>query len=605
MEKGKLGRRGWLILELLLIVSFAGLLVLLVMDRAAQLHQIFGPYVGCDTCLTYPIIVRDLPYLAGLLGLYILSWCIYRYSLCLLLRLIVLLGLGVYLADVAVMKEFFTRLNLADIRAYGEHLPLVWRQIQLSGVFVAGQWWLLPALALWLGFAMFAPPNRRLRAQMILPLLIIPVVGVGGAAIVSPPTYVHDWAIRNVISANLAAGVQQPYSEDFRQTVLASQPVPQLLCRKGEVSRKNIVLLILESWSPYQSGLLTGLNDWTPQLDRLALENTYYTRMYAGGFSTNEGLIALHTGMDFVAPAKPFFHLTPFETAWDTEQTLPRMLGEYGYKTAFLTSGNLAFARKGRWLSSIGFDYVEGHDHPDYEGHKRFHFDSVPDDALYARSMDYIREHSEDDKPLFMAIETVSTHSPIIHPYTGERSAEAVFRYMDETVWEFYQALEVEGFFDEGILVVVSDHRAMVPIYHEESELLGQAAASLIPVVIIGSDAPKGEIQVPFHQSDLLPSFAALTSENYCHAGPYRNLFDPDATEARCLYHARGDNRDHLDVFCPGGRAVVELQGDHTRLIRNRGIAPDLEQTVLWEVNTHRIIGDERTRQLVESGYFD
>lgn len=605
MEKKKLGQAGWLIVELLLIVSFAGLLAQLAMDRAAQLHQVFGPYVGCDTCLTYPVVIRDLPYLATLFGLYILSWCICRYWLCLILRLIVLVGVGIYLADVAVMKEFFTRLNLADIRAYGEHLPLVWGQVQLSGFFLDKPWWMLYAVISWLGLALLAPSIRHSYRGAGLILLIIPVLGIGGAAVASPPTYVHDWAFRNVISANLTPGVQKPYSRQFKETMLSEYSPPETVCRNGLGSRKNIVLLILESWSPYQSKLLTGMNDWTPELDRLAEENTYFSQFHAGGFSTNEGLISIHGGLDFIAPAKSFFHMMPFETAWELEKTLPQALAENGYRTAFLTSGNLSFSRKGKWLASIGFDYIEGHDHPDYEGHKRFHFDSVPDDVLYTRSLAYLREQRSKDNPLFMVIETVSTHSPVIHPYTGERSSEAVFRYMDETVGDFYRSLEDDGFFEEGMLIIVSDHRAMVPIYREESDVLGQKAASLIPAVVIGSPAPKGQIKTPFHQSDLLPSLAALTSEHSCQAGPYRNIFDPDATEPRCLYHARGDNRDHLDVFCPEGSAVVELQGDNTSLIHKQGISSRSEESILREVNTHRIIGDERTRQLIESGYFD
>src|SRR5690606_1685473 len=260
---------------------------------------------------------------------------------------------------------------------------------------------------------------------------------------------------------------------------------------------------------PYQSALFSGLNDWTPGIDSLARENTYFTRMYAGSFATSPGLMSILVGHEFWAPVKA---ARSFSTAWNTDATIPRGLRQNGYYSAFLTTGNLKFSSKAKWLEHIGFDYIEGHDHHAYEGKRRRHFDAVADEYLYERALAYVEEEVNDHQPYFLALENVSTHHPYIQPVTGEKTAESVFRYMDATVVSYYEALRETGFFDNGLLILVSDHRAMVPVTTREIARFGDAAVSLVPAVVIGGDSGvKGEVSEPHHQSDILPSLLRLT----------------------------------------------------------------------------------------------
>lgn len=596
-------------LDLLLLVAFSGVLYRVFQDRALAINNTFGDAWGCSGCLTRSLFLHDYLYLGMLLLLFVASIVARRYFLFLPLRLLAVVGVLVYVADIVVFDEFFTRLMLSDIRIYGEQLPIVWRHVAGTDMFAEQSWLglLVFAAALCL---LFLPPVGKPTRRALVALAILPVVAISSGSVFTPPSYVHDWALRNVLAANFNTGVTEPYSEELRSELLQVATGRPRTCRAGSNAAPDIVVLVLESWSPFQSRQWGGMEDWTPRLDELARRNAWYARLHAGGFTTNEGLISIFTGLEYIAPLKAFLSLRPFETAWETPASIPGALAANGnYHTAFLTSGNLGFSRKGQWLTSLGFHYVEGHDHPAYDDLPRLHFDAAADEYLYARSLDYLRERRGGDQPLLLAIENVSSHHPYIHPITGERSAEAVFRYMDEAAYAFYQELQGMNFFDNGLLLIVSDHRAMVPISVEESERFGQMAASRVPALVVGGGL-QGEIATPFHQSDILPSLAALTADEFCHTGPYRNMLEPEATESRCLYHARGDNRDHIDAFCPlvdgsEARAVIRLDGDDTRVVSSEGLTPELEQQVLLEINTHRIVGDERTRRLLESGYFN
>src|SRR6056297_2695757 len=596
------------LVEIFFLVLSVLLIAWAVALRVDIVNSTFGQAINCEACFTGSVILNDLGLISVLSLLLIASLALRNAFVFIPLRLAFLAGIIVYLMDALLLDSFFVRLRLDDLVVYGRHVTLLWRHVMetemLSFTLIG-----LLCLVGFLGALSFVPPSDFLRIKVFGIAVVFPLAGIFVHLTVQPSSYVHDWAMRNVAAVNFNVGVTKQYSESFRNTLMAGEAQQDSqVCKRGMDSSPNIVLLILESWSPYQSRLQGGINDWTPKIDEISRKYAWFSRMHAGGFSTNEGLISLFTGLEYVSPQQPFFQIRPFQTAWETPLQLPKILRDRaGYFTAFLTSGNLQFARKKSWIDTLGFSHVEGHDHPAYKDiDRRHHFDSVSDRTLYQRSLEFISKLGDGTRPFMVTIETVSTHHPYRHPDTGERSEEAVFRYMDETVWEFYSTLRSSGFFDEGILVMVSDHRAMIPITAAERDIFGQATASLVPAVVAGRDTHRrGEIKQRFHQSDLAASFDALTARTHCHRGPYRNVFEPHASEPRCVYHARGDNRDHIDAFCPGGDYRIKLDGDDTRLIRPGSVDTEVARKIVEEVNIHRITGAERTRRLEESGFFE
>lgn len=584
------------------------LLFLAVALRIDIVNSIFGKAINCTSCFTTSVILHDLAIVSVLWLLLVASLATRNALVFIPLRLAFLAGVVVYMMDALILESFFIRLRLNDLAIYGKHVTLLWRHISETGAVSFKFLGLLGLVGVLVGLS-FVSCYGLLRKKILLAVVVLPLAGILAHLTLQTPSYIHDWAIRNVVAVNFNIGVTRKYSEPFRNKLIEiDNGSDEQACRPGMNASPNIILLILESWSPYQSQLYGGINDWTPRIDTIAREHAWFSRMHASGFSTNEGLISLFTGVEYVSPQQPFFQIRPFQTAWETPLQLPRILSDgAGYFTAFLTSGNLAFAQKNSWIDTLGFSHFEGHDHPAYDHiEERHHFDSVSDRALYRRSLELISERADSAQPYLVTIETVSTHHPYRHPDTGERSEKAVFRYMDETVWEFYSALQSFGFFDDGILVMVSDHRAMIPITGAERRIFGQATASLIPTVIASRDTRgRGEIKMRFHQSDLPASFDALTSTRHCHRGPYRNVFQPDASDPKCVYHARGDDRDHIDAFCPSGDYRVKLDGDDTRLIGAGSVDDDVARRIVEQVNIHRIRGDERTRRLEKIGFFE
>ncbi|RVU32661.1 LTA synthase family protein [Neptunomonas marina] len=582
------------IFSLIAFAIFLALLYFSIDYRILELNETFSATIGCDGCFKRSIALHDLLFFGVVLLLTALSFVIRVWFVSIALRLLSSVLLIGYWADVFIMREFFTRLNLADVKRYGTEPSLVLRHIENTGLLeIYG-----PYTALMIAGATFAllMPARGFSSLYKL-ACVFALVMIGASFFVKPTSYVHDWGLVNYVQSNMAAGVSEPYSTEREVISLAehNKARTQLACRgESPMAGKNIILLILESWSPYQSELLSGIRDWTPHLDKLAKDNTYFTQMYASGFSTNEGLMSLLAGNAFLSPIKSFHAVRPFETAWKQERTLPLYLSEAGYHTRFITNGNLKFSHKGKWLNHIGFDQVDGHDLPLFtnSGQRRLHFDAVPDALLYEAALQHARSA---DQPYFMVLENVSTHHPYIQPETLERSQELVFRYMDNTVANFYEALEGINFFENGVLMIVSDHRAMIPMTKHEIDIFGRAAASRIPAIIVEKGRAPTRIDRPVHQSDLVTSFAA------CNSDSPRSWFHEKGDQDACLFHARGDSRDVIDVFCPAGHGSIVLAGENSRFRDSEGLSEDMKQALLDEVAYKRIVGDYQHAKYLES----
>jgi lipoteichoic acid synthase len=571
---------------------FIGLLLGSLFARLFVLQELALVYLNCRWCIVASVINADIPLLGVLAWLFIIGLMTAHRIFSITLRSLVMMGVLFYVADVVVMSQFVVRLSISDFVTYLAQPFVIWRHLSTFStlqIFIASMI-LLASVALTIH-----KPNGLISRRTLGGW----TVSLVGLALINPlvfpaPTLVHDWAIRNVFMANQPTGVSRDYGASTRERIMKDHlaDTENTKCRTGHNRKGNIVVLVIESWSAYHSAYWSGLNDWTPRLDEIARKSLSFRNFHSGGPNTMEGLMALFTGRDFALPIAKPIPAAPFETAWGLSISLPRLLKSEGYHTAFLTSGNLAFTRTGEWLKNIGFDYVEGHEYIGYKGIERHQFESVADDVLYNRVIKYIGEVGI-ESPLFLVVETVSSHHPFVHPYTKERSEEAVFRYVDGAAVDFIEELESHHFFQEGILVVLSDHRAMTILPQVESRLFGRGAASHIPAFIVSGEVGGQQVDRIFHQADLMPTLIAHVSDKYCFTGPVRDMLAVEDTEPRCVFHARGDRRDHINVLCADGSGTVKVDGDDSRFVNSENLSLEAQRLMLNKIAWQRINAQE------------
>jgi arylsulfatase A-like enzyme len=489
-------------------------------------------------------------------------------------------------ADFVIYSALDTRLSWGRGAIYVVH----------PGMILAfGTEWLGSALAAWAAIATVA-------AIMALPLLLpLPrgdsrwklaaLAGAGAIVFAWIPvsaSHIDRWQRDNVLWLN------RPNPEHSRYT--AAPPfVPAPESRRALThapERRNVILVIIESWSSYQSKAFGGLSNWTPELDKIARGAIRFDQFHAGGYNTNEGLINLLGGARLWLPFAARGELTHRTDRWRELTTLPRVFHRHGYHSAFLTSGPRDFTGKAAWVHAIGFDEMEGGESPHYAGWPRPNFDAAPDEALYRRALAWLE--APHPQPFFLTLETVSSHLPCIDPATGQQDIEACFRYTDHwTAW-FIAELQRRGFLESGIVLVTGDHRAMVPVSPDEKQRFGGGFSARIPLVVLDRRDSGGRVvSRRLHQADLLPSFRHWLGEPLTLDESEASLFEDAGAPGSVILHRRGRERGWIDVLtATGGYGVVRARGDATKFTESQGIDAATQQRLLGLIARERIQWD-------------
>jgi phosphoglycerol transferase MdoB-like AlkP superfamily enzyme len=105
---------------------------------------------------------------------------------------------------------------------------------------------------------------------------------------------------------------------------------------------------------------------------------------------------------------------------------------------------------------------------------------------LYTKAIKLIKKQSA---PYFLAMQTISSHEPYETPYG--KGEESTIKYVDKSIFDFYQSLEREHFFDNGILIILADHRKIDNASNAEKEKYGQTTPSRILGTIVGKGIKK------------------------------------------------------------------------------------------------------------------
>ena len=89
-----------------------------------------------------------------------------------------------------------------------------------------------------------------------------------------------------------------------------------------------------------------------------------------------------------------------------------------------------------------------------------------------------------------------------------------MMRYIDRTLYSFYQKLKAKKFFDNGILIIVGDHHKMDPISKEEVEKRGLSSQSRTVLTVIGKGITSGQINDGYIQHvDIFNSLKKFVAE--------------------------------------------------------------------------------------------
>jgi len=354
--------------------------------------------------------------------------------------------------------------------------------------------------------------------------------------------------------------------------------VERLEAGRGAERRLNVILISVESLGAEFLGAYGDTRGLTPNLDRLARESLWFSRVYATGNRTVRGLEALALalpptpGQSIVR--RPFngklFSLgSVFE---DKNYSVLFAYGGYGYfdnMNAFFDANDYRVVdRRGIPSSRIEFENVWG----------------VADEHLYDQVIEEMDrdtlEHPE--RRVFAHVMTTSNHRPYTYPagrvdIPSGTGREGAVKYTDYAIGRLLERAKARPWFKDTVFVITADHGASA---RGTSQI--PVDKYLIPVFVYSpAHVPPARVDRLMSQIDIAPTLLGLLDFRYYTKFLGRDLLHsaPEGDRAfvgnfQTLAYLKGDRmavlqaKQKVGVQRFGGGVPLASKADDVALVR-------------------------------------
>jgi len=406
-----------------------------------------------------------------------LAWVVWLFTVAMVLLL---------LADIVYFEHVrrhvsYELILLRDDWRFVLHYALhaYWWALLLFGLFAAALAWLWRRV-----LRVELRPMRWAAAQYLALFLLLAVIGrggVGGKVVEIIDAYADgDSAYGHlalngvfttmVFSLNLDPVDHHFFPTDEAVAILAEErtmhaPAFPMLQRYAVTpSGRNVVFVLLESWNFDYVDSFAGRNiGATPNFDALAAEGLKFTRFYAAGQRSIEGVQATLTGI----PALKGLPRIDAGIGVSNFTRLGALAGKHGYHTVFVQSSDRDSFKIQGVARAAGFaDFYGKEDIPLLLNY--------PDPKLATFGWDYDMLQflkgrlDATGKPFLAYAFTGTTHTPypalaghVIrepHGYDDENGYINALHYADWSVGEFMRAARQQPWFANTVFIFTADH---------------------------------------------------------------------------------------------------------------------------------------------------
>ena len=293
--------------------------------------------------------------------------------------------------------------------------------------------------------------------------------------------------------------------QDEKELEAAFNPVirPQVT---GPMNKKNVVILILESFSASYSGYLTEIQGgrregYMPFLDSLMQESLVFRHSFANGRLSIDALPSVMCGIPALVES---FTLTPY--ANNDVRGLARELGECGYSSAFYHGAQRNSLALAGFAHKAGFQQEFSREsygnESDFDGTW-----GIWDEPFLQYFKDGIGKLPE---PFLATVFTLSSH----HPFAVPEQYEGVFepgtmpihrciRYSDYAIRRFFEEARKQPWYENTLFVITGDHTSRT----DAPEYLTLNGVFTIPILFYTPDGSlKGLREGIAMQLDIKPT---------------------------------------------------------------------------------------------------
>jgi len=304
------------------------------------------------------------------------------------------------------------------------------------------------------------------------------------------------------------------------------------------VSQPNIVMVFLESFASYKTGLSGNALDPTPYFDSIARDGLYFDNFFVPQTGTARSVFTALTGLADVETQR-------------TSSRNPLIVNQHtivnafeGYDKFYFIGGSASWGNI-RGLLSYNIPGLKLYEEGSYES-PRMDVWGIDDLHLFEEANKVLRTQK---KPFFAIIQTAGNHRPynipednrgfkireISHQEAFDNGFQSVdeynsFRFMDHSIRTFIEEAKKEPYFDNTMFVFFGDHGIHAntgkhrPKYEEQLKIQGLR----VPFVIYAPKLlPNGKvIHKIASEVDILPTLAGLGANGYVNTTMGRDLLD-------------------------------------------------------------------------------
>ncbi|GGM89075.1 sulfatase [Dyadobacter beijingensis] len=308
--------------------------------------------------------------------------------------------------------------------------------------------------------------------------LIIPIRGgfqlapMNESAVFFSDKSFANYAAVNVPWNYMRSLLNQSYSDEnpfkYAEDAEAQQTVANLYKRAGATEqvvdttgKKNVLVIIWESFTAKAVGSLGGLKGITPQFDQISKQGLLFTNMYASGNRSDKGMVAILSGY----PAQPTTSIIKIPKKTASLPSLPTIFRERGWTTSFYYGGETEFANMKSYFLQQGFDRIV--DINDFDSKDMNSKWGAHDHVVFNRLLNDLDKEKE---PFFSTMFTLSSHEPFEVPVktvVPGNDPEHLFlnalHYTDESLGAFLRDAQAKPWWKNTLVVIIADHGHPMP----------------------------------------------------------------------------------------------------------------------------------------------
>jgi len=354
--------------------------------------------------------------------------------------------------------------------------------------------------------------------------------------------------------------------------------VERLEAGRGAERRLNVILISVESLGAEFLGAYGDKRGLTPNLDRLARESLWFSKVYATGNRTVRGLEALALALP-PTPGQSIVRRPDNEKLF----SLGSVFEDKHYSVLFAYGGYGYFDNMNAFFDANDYRVVDRRSIPD----ARIEFENVwgvADEHLYQQVIDELDRDTaaQPNRPVFAHVMTTSNHRPYTYPpgridIPSGHGRDGAVKYSDYAIGLLLERARDKPWFRDTVFVITADHGASA---RGTSQI--PVDKYLIPVFVYSpAHVSPARVDRLMSQIDIAPTLLGLLDFRYYTKFLGRDVLNspPESDRAfvgnfQTLAYLKGDRmavlqpKRRVGIARPDGSAEVPATARDAALVR-------------------------------------